>query len=123
MSAFSSESRLYEVQRGSQNGDSQRGQEGLGGAAAAPRSHLLIEADPAYELAFNFLLVAFDSRRGLALANRSRFFIELAAPDFRQNSGFFTGPLEAPQSDLKRFVFSYPYTRHRSFTSTRMETA
>src|SRR5690606_13385433 len=41
-----------------------------------------------------------------------RLFVELAATDFRQHAGLFTGALEASQRDVERLVFLYAYARH-----------
>ena len=56
--------------------------------------------------ALQLFLMAFDRGRGLALADRRRLFVELAATYFGQNACFFAGSFETSQRDVERFVLS-----------------
>ena len=55
-------------------------------------------------LARDFLLVTFDGSCSLTLADTGWLFVKLAATNFRKDTGFFAGALEAAQGDIKRFV-------------------
>mgnify|MGYP001825694909 CR=1 FL=1 len=69
----------------------------------------LVEAGAAGVFARDFLGVAFNSGRLLAFAFLGRFFVELAAADFGQDTRLFAGALEAAQGDFERLVFAYFY--------------
>jgi hypothetical protein len=63
-----------------------------------------VQALAATLLALHFLGVTLNSGSSLALALGGRLFVELAAADFSQNTGFFAGALETTQSYVEGFV-------------------
>tara|TARA_Y100001001_G_scaffold65820_1_gene63359 strand:+ start:1461 stop:1742 length:282 start_codon:yes stop_codon:yes gene_type:complete len=82
---------------------------------AADRARLKygsIEPFETLALALELLGVTLDSGSGLALALGSRLLVLLTTTNLGQNAGFFTGTLEATQSDVKRLVITYFDRRH-----------
>ena len=59
-----------------------------------------------------FLQMPFDGCGGFALTLGGWFFVEFSTPDLGQNSGLFTGALEATHRDFKRFVVFDSYNWH-----------
>ena len=68
---------------------------------------VLVQANAAALLALHFLGVTLNSGSGLALTLSGRLFVEFAATDFSQYTGFFAGALETAQGDVERLVVTY----------------
>jgi len=65
---------------------------------------VLVQANGAALFALHFLGVALNCGCSFAFALRSWFLVELAAANFSQNTGFFTGAFEATQSYVEGFI-------------------
>lgn len=80
------------------------------------KDRLLMEQLP-HLLVEGMLISAFALKASFsALTFGSRFFIELTTTNFRQNTCFFAGTLEATQSYVERLVFTYFNYRHVPLT-------
>lgn len=64
----------------------------------------LVQANAATLFALHFLGVTLNSGSGLALTLSGRLFVEFAATDFSQYTGFLAGALETTQSYVEGFV-------------------
>jgi hypothetical protein len=64
----------------------------------------LVQTDATTLLALHFLGVTLNSGSGLALTLGSRLFVEFAAANFSQYTGFFAGALETTQGYVEGFV-------------------
>lgn len=65
---------------------------------------LLVQANAAALFALHFLGVTLNSGSGFTLTLGGRLFVEFAATNFGQNTGFFAGALETTQSYVEGFV-------------------
>ena len=83
---------------------------------------VLVQANAATLLALNFLGVTLNSGSGFALTLSGRLFVEFAATDFSQYTGFFAGALETTQSYVEWFILFQFDGGHsgRTFANNRM---
>jgi hypothetical protein len=65
---------------------------------------VLVQTNGAALFALHFLGVALNCGCSFAFTLGSWFLVELAAANFSQNTGFFTGAFEATQSYVEGFV-------------------
>ena len=65
---------------------------------------VLVQTNGAALFALHFLGVALHCGCSFAFALGSWFLVELAAANFSQNTGFFTGAFEATQSYVEGFI-------------------
>lgn len=85
-----------------------------GGPATAKITPGSIQAFETPCFALQLFLVALHRCGGLAFAHRGRLFIELTATNLGEDASFFTGPLEATQSDVERLVFLDSNVGHKT---------
>jgi len=71
-----------------------------------------IEPFETLALTLKLLGMTLDGSCRLTLAFRGGLLVLLATTHFRENTGFFTGTLEATQRDVKRLVITYFDRRH-----------
>ncbi|APE31509.1 hypothetical protein BOX17_11465 [Halomonas aestuarii] len=71
-----------------------------------------IEPFETLALTLKLLGMTLDGRGRLALALCGRLLVLLATTHFREDTGLFTGTLEATQRDVKRLVITYFDRRH-----------
>ena len=67
----------------------------------------LVEASSGAEILGDTFKIAFHRGSQFTLAYRGRFFIMLATACLGENTGFFTGPFEATQREVKWFIVLY----------------
>ena len=81
-----------------------------------------VQALAATLFALHFLGVTLDGGSGLALALSGGLFVELAATDFSQYTGFLAGALETTQGYVEGFVlFNFDgWHPGRTFINYRM---
>jgi hypothetical protein len=77
-----------------------------------PQQGELVKALAPLDIPGNLLQLTLDRGGQFTLTSLGGLFVKFATAHFGQDTGLFTGTLEAAQGDVKRFIFSYTNVRH-----------